>query len=128
MIPFTDIFTRFLRYDHDKTCIEIGCNPGYFLVHMHKHYGFKIFGVDYINIEWTRKNLHNFGISDFSPQKIDFLNWHTDQLFDVVFSSGFIEHFDDYRELFWMHAQLLKPGGMLILIVPNFRYGQYALR
>ncbi|MFH1936908.1 MAG: class I SAM-dependent methyltransferase, partial [Bacteroidota bacterium] len=39
--------------------------------------------------------------------------------FDVVFSLGFIEHFDDPLPTIEKHLALVKPGGILLLGVPN---------
>jgi SAM-dependent methyltransferase len=39
--------------------------------------------------------------------------------FDLVYSSGLIEHFEDMRGVVGEHLRLLKPGGQLVLIVPN---------
>lgn len=40
--------------------------------------------------------------------------------FDLVFSSGLIEHFDDTAAVIAEHLRVVKPGGRLVLIVPNF--------
>lgn len=39
--------------------------------------------------------------------------------FDLVYSSGLIEHFDDTAAVVAEHIRLLKPGGKLVLAVPN---------
>ena len=39
--------------------------------------------------------------------------------FDVVYSAGVIEHFDDPREIVRIHVDLLKPGGKALITVPN---------
>ena len=42
-----------------------------------------------------------------------------DQKFDVVMSAGFIEHFSDVPSVVDKHICYLKPGGTLIMSVPN---------
>lgn len=42
-----------------------------------------------------------------------------DGAFDIVYSSGLIEHFDDTRAVIAEHVRLLRPAGELVLIVPN---------
>jgi 2-polyprenyl-3-methyl-5-hydroxy-6-metoxy-1,4-benzoquinol methylase len=37
-----------------------------------------------------------------------------------VISFGFIEHFDNPENVIQKHLDLLKPGGILIVGVPNF--------
>lgn len=51
----------------------------------------------------------------------DFFTAQPDLLFDVVFSDGFIEHFDDTADVVARHVAMLAPGGTLLLIVPNLR-------
>lgn len=43
-----------------------------------------------------------------------------ERTFDVVFSDGVIEHFDDPRPILASMARLLRPGGVLVASVPNF--------
>jgi 2-polyprenyl-3-methyl-5-hydroxy-6-metoxy-1,4-benzoquinol methylase len=41
--------------------------------------------------------------------------------FDIVFSTGFIEHFSNLDTVVGKHVELMKKGGILVLGVPNFR-------
>ena len=41
------------------------------------------------------------------------------QLFHIVYSLGFIEHFKELNIVVKKHTELLKPGGILLLGVPN---------
>jgi SAM-dependent methyltransferase len=51
----------------------------------------------------------------------DFMaNTVTAQAYDIVLSLGFIEHFEDPWPVIARHAQLIKPGGKLVLEVPNY--------
>ena len=51
----------------------------------------------------------------------DFLKFNSDRKFDCVFSVGFIEHFENWEEVFIMHLDLVNPDGSIIIEVPNFR-------
>ena len=42
-------------------------------------------------------------------------------------SKGFIEHFDDVKSVIDRHMQLLKPGGYLIVTIPNLNGANYLL-
>jgi glycosyltransferase involved in cell wall biosynthesis/SAM-dependent methyltransferase len=42
-----------------------------------------------------------------------------DESFDLVFSQGLIEHFPDPRAILEAHAQLVRPGGWLVINVPQ---------
>jgi SAM-dependent methyltransferase len=41
--------------------------------------------------------------------------------FDLVYSLGLIEHFSDFADAVAAHARLVKPSGVLVLGVPNYR-------
>ena len=49
----------------------------------------------------------------------DFFNFSTDGKYDIVFSLGFIEHFNDTRDVILRHVDLLAPGGLLLIVLPN---------
>ena len=40
--------------------------------------------------------------------------------FDLVFSCGLIEHFEDPSEMIEAHIQLLAPGGTAVIAIPNY--------
>jgi SAM-dependent methyltransferase len=46
--------------------------------------------------------------------------------FDVVMSNGFVEHFGNPHDVVARHLSLLKPGGILIVAIPNLR-GAFSL-
>ena len=127
-VTFEDIFQKYLRYDATLSCIEIGCILGDFLIFLHKKYGFQIYGVDYSSeICVLKENMKINGVSKYGIFKKNFLSWRTSMRFDVVCSFGFVEHFTNYRKVIERHANLLKKEGLLILTVPNFRYGSALL-
>lgn len=72
--------------------------------------------------------LDNFRMLGLVPDSIltgDFFQARPSRQFDVVMSFGFVEHFTDVDQVVDLHLQWLKPGGVLILGVPNF-CGVYA--
>ena len=54
-------------------------------------------------------------------KEADFFACSEGSHFDVVFSDGFIEHFEDTAAVVSRHVDMLAPGGVLLLIVPNLR-------
>ncbi len=128
-VLFEDIFQKCLRYDATLRCLEIGCIPGNFLIFLHKKYGFKIYGVDYSDeMSILEENMRINGVEKYRVFNKEFLSWKTRMRFDVVCSFGFVEHFTDYRKVIEKHVSLLKKDGLLILAVPNFRYGRALLQ
>ncbi len=47
------------------------------------------------------------------------------RLFDIVVSHGFIEHFEDPSPVLARHVYLLRPGGLLVVTIPNLRWFNY---
>ena len=45
------------------------------------------------------------------------------EYFDVVFSAGVVEHFTDPTEVIRIHLELMKNGGFLIIMMPNYANG-----
>jgi SAM-dependent methyltransferase len=79
--------------------------------------------LDYSQIgnEQTQKNLKAVNINVKVYQKDLFVKDFSEGLpkFDLVYSLGFIEHFENLNDVVRRHLELLKPGGILLLGVPN---------
>lgn len=103
--------------------LEVGCVPGKWLAFMARELGLKPSGIDFSKsgIECTLRNLEMLGIEHGGIVCGDFLKLPPDPRFDVVLSLGFIEHFTDVDAVIRRHLDWLKPGGTLVLGVPNFR-------
>lgn len=110
-IPLTEI----------GSVLEIGCFPGRYL-QTFGDLGYIINGVD--TTPRTAKDLKNYLIQ--KKYKIgqllsaDIFDFKAVQKFDVVCSFGFIEHFKNWQEVISMHLDHIKPGGLIIITVPNF--------
>lgn len=103
--------------------LEIGCAPGKWLAYLATELGLLPSGIEYsaVGVEATIKN---FSLLQIKYGKIwhgDFIDITPEKKFDVVMSLGFIEHFDAAAEVVTQHVKWLKPGGVLVLGVPNFR-------
>lgn len=110
--------------------LEVGCAPGKWLAFMSTEFGLEPNGIEYseAGMSATLKNFQLLGLSSGRIQTGDFFQLKPDRLFDVVMSFGFIEHFTNVDEVVELHMQWLKPGGTLILGVPNFRGIYYFLQ
>lgn len=111
----------------EKKLIEIGCAPGNYLVKFNKEFGFNVFGIEYSKDGYgkTIKNLKQYGIATDDIFLEDFFNDdfidEREDSFDVVFSGGFIEHFDDPKKIIMRQLKLLNNGGYLICVIPNVK-------
>jgi 2-polyprenyl-3-methyl-5-hydroxy-6-metoxy-1,4-benzoquinol methylase len=112
---------RFPKVGGEK-CIEIGCCPGRYIPMMSEA-GYTVSGVDLtpevtsLLPDWLRQQ----GCSIDSFVRADFRLHDFADTYDLVYSVGFLEHFEDWQSVLAKHAQLVSPGGWLMLSVPNFR-------
>ena len=116
------VLNRFLPQQPGLSFLEVGGAPGQFLAYFSEKFGYIPYALDYSDTgcEKLRENFKLLNI-DLNLIQRDFFGDLSDlQKFDIVFSSGFIEHFNDLDEVVGRHLQLLKKGGILILGVPNF--------
>jgi SAM-dependent methyltransferase len=109
----------------DWSVIEIGCAPGNNLVNLHRIFGYEPYGVEYSHsgVISTLETFCSHGFDAANVIEADFFDqeFHAKYAgsFDVVFSAGFIEHFDRPEEVLGLHVNLLKPDGYLICTIPN---------
>jgi 2-polyprenyl-3-methyl-5-hydroxy-6-metoxy-1,4-benzoquinol methylase len=102
--------------------LEIGAAPGKWLAYLSEAGDFTPSGLDYSSagIEAMKKN---FSMLNITPEDFyvgDFFKIEPEAKYDLVMSLGFIEHFENPDEVIKRHLQWLKPGGVLVLGVPNF--------
>lgn len=104
----------------NKNVFEIGVFPGRLIYHFGK-LGYELNGNDqtlYLKNmqDWLTKE--HFLIGEFKTE--DILELKTNKKYDIVFSSGFIEHFDNFEEIIKIHTNLTNAGGHVFITVPNF--------
>lgn len=118
-----DILDKYLPVKEGFHTLEIGGAPGRYLIYMGKNFKYHLHSLDYSKVgnEQTIKNMRTALI----PVKVyegDLFSESFNKdlpLFDIVYSLGFIEHFQDLNLVVKKHTELLKPGGILLLGVPN---------
>jgi 2-polyprenyl-6-hydroxyphenyl methylase/3-demethylubiquinone-9 3-methyltransferase len=103
--------------------LEVGCGGSMWLPHLAKTYGWNVTGVDYseAGCALAVEALRRFGVTG-TILKRDVLvpQSDLDHRFDIVYSAGLVEHFDEPAPLLARFARWLKPGGVIVTIVPNF--------
>ena len=113
------------------SAIEIGSAPGNFLVRFAKTFGGTPYGVEYTR-HGADCNRNNFAANGLDPNNVIEDDFFSEQFldayrgrFDIVFSRGFIEHFADPEAVVSRHVALLKPGGLLVITIPQL-HGIYS--
>lgn len=117
---FNDLLKEYLPYG--GTYLEIGCTPGTTMVNFHKTFGYSVSGIDYSQADTVRKTLEKYNVVNGQVIDSDFTTMSVFDQFDVVASYGFLEHFENYSEIVGKQAEFVKPGGYLVIEVPNLRY------
>ena len=121
------LYDQHLGGRRGQRVIEIGSAPGSHLVDVHRTYGLVPYGAEYTDsgVALNRKVFESAGLDPSHVIHADFFDetFHDawDGQFDVVLSRGFIEHFDVLHDVIDKHVSLLKPGGVLLVWIPNFR-------
>ncbi len=120
---YHSVLSGFLCNSGGGDAIEIGCATGNYMIYVNKEFGYSVDGIDYSNnMEYVRANLSYNGISGANLFKQDFFEFAPPKKYDLVFSAGFVEHFDDYELVVRKHAEWAKPGGLVVIIVPNLTH------
>jgi SAM-dependent methyltransferase len=119
----TDLFDRFVPRGPSVKTVELGGAPGPFLVYFNRTYGHRVALVDYspVGCEQARARFAGLGL-DAEVHVGDIFD-HAQGIgqFDVVYSLGLIEHFDDLDAVFRAHVRFVRPGGLLLVGCPNYR-------
>jgi 2-polyprenyl-3-methyl-5-hydroxy-6-metoxy-1,4-benzoquinol methylase len=105
-----------------KALLEIGCARSIWLSHFANAFGFRVSGIDYSTqgCEDTKRSLLNDGIASeiVCADFFDPPSWMTNK-YDVIVSFGVAEHFQDTQACIRAFAKMLKPGGIMITVIPN---------
>jgi SAM-dependent methyltransferase len=106
----------------NPSVLELGGAPGAYLAYFAREQGCKVTIIDSSphGCELAREN---FEMLELSCDVIEADLFDAKELhgkFDVVYSLGLIEHFEDYVALIDAHASFLRPDGILILGCPNY--------
>ena len=127
-------YDKYFSIDETKSIVEIGSAPGTNAVRFYKKFNYKTYGIEYTDdgVGLNRALFKKNGIPEENVIHADFLD--TDfqtaykNTFDMVVSFGFLEHFMNPKKVVEYHINMLKPGGMLLISIPNFRYLNFSLK
>jgi SAM-dependent methyltransferase len=118
--------------------LEIGSAPGWRSLGLWLRFGIMPYGLEYTEAgtKVQRALYRSRGLPEELVIHGDFfddaLRARWAGTFDLVASYGFIEHFSDPKDVVSKHLELLRPGGLLAVIVPNLNdsawYGRLVRR
>ena len=103
--------------------LDVGCSGGK-LSALLLEQGHRVTGVDTVEVPGVRERVHTFHQVDASG----LTETLAEETFDYVVAGDVIEHLADPRAALKEFAQLLEPGGQLLLSVPNFGHWYPRLR
>ncbi len=105
-----------------RRLLEVGCARSAWLPYFADAFGFTVHGIDYSELG-CRQATEMLAYSGVSGEITcaDFFSPPTVMLstFDVVISFGVAEHFTDTKHCIAAFSRFLKPGGILITVIPN---------
>ncbi|MBI5765892.1 class I SAM-dependent methyltransferase [Candidatus Falkowbacteria bacterium] len=119
---------RFLKkyINNQIELLEFGCGTatlGIMLAKNIKSYtGFDIAGNA---LKEAEENFRKNGLQNFSFEVKDITNFDYDKKFDLVWSQGLIEHFQQPYKLIDAHLKVCKDGGAVIISVPAYHSYHY---
>ncbi len=112
--------------------LEIGCAPGKHLAYVAKVLGAEVAGIDYaeVGLRHAKQLFSTLAIDAELRCENVFESSLEKRAFDVVYSIGVVEHFDDPAPIIRVHAEFLRPGGTGIVAIPNYGgiYGRWQTR
>jgi SAM-dependent methyltransferase len=121
---YADLLRRVVSGRAYSSFLELGGFPGSFAVYARRYLGFDHVAlldafVDRTHLEGV---LHANGLDegDVDVHEGDMFEVELPQRYDVVLSGGLVEHFSDPRDALRRHHRWVKPGGTIVVTVPNF--------
>jgi SAM-dependent methyltransferase len=115
-------FKNILKDKEKFSVLEIGCANSIWPIYFHQYFNADVYGLDYSEVGCAKsrallKHYHVPGeiyCADLFSPPAELL-----QKFDLVVSFGVVEHFENTAHCLKSCAAFLKPGGLLLTLIPN---------
>lgn len=119
---YWDIFYKAARLK-DNNILEIGSYPGRYLAYLAAKFNLNPTGIDY-NSDYKKieETMRIMSITNYKYIQEDFFKVTPTEKFDFVFSMGFVEHFENFKEVMDKHVEFMNDKGALLIRVPNKKY------
>lgn len=120
---FDKLFKNILPINENFKILEVGAAHSSWLVYWAKEFSYKPYGIEYTKngAELGQANLDYFDLNG-TVYKGDFFDKNSKyrkSKYNVIFSYGFIEHFNNVEEILVDMYDLLEDDGYIISVVPN---------
>lgn len=111
---------KMVKYELDKVndntnILDIGCGNPSFLKIVKQNLNINCTGIDFSDIGWQDKSYTNLIL-----KKVSIEDFKTNQLFDIITLWHYLEHDYNPQETVDKLYTLLKPGGKVIIEVPDY--------
>jgi SAM-dependent methyltransferase len=124
---YDPIWDEFIKNCNRKpnSILEIGAYPGRYISYIASKYDLKPTALDFntntkvISDAFELMSIKNYNIIETDLFDFDLTN--ADK-YDLVYSLGFIEHFENIEEVLQRHCDLIVSDGSILVMVPNKLY------
>lgn len=116
-----DFIDGVLANEKKKSFLEVGAGSSGWLPYFAQKYGYIVSGLDYSDIgcKIAKENLRILNIKYDEIICEDIFKWNSSKKYDVIFSYGVVEHFEEPRKLIKICHDHLNDNGIIITLVPN---------
>ncbi len=115
----SEVVTRFFNEDLSRKLLDVGCGEGFTMDYFFRK-GWSVTGIDYSidGVQRQNQNMEPFVLQGDIYLQIDELI-HKNEQYDVICILNVLEHVIDPILILKQLRELVAPGGLLIILVPN---------